>query len=135
MAISLNSGRQEVLAAHIQVKYDTLTSDAAAAEAIAQVPEGAIVVGGSVSVTEVFNSTTSDVLDVGDGGDDDRYTATPVDLTALGGTALDITGYQYTAQDNIDVEWTAGSTGTATQGTAMITILYIVDGRACISEG
>ena len=135
MAITLKPGRQEVIAAQIEIKHDTLSDDAAVAEAIMQVPEGARVVGGHINVTEVFNSTTSDVLDIGDGVDDDRYTATPIDLTSTGATALDVTGYTYTAQDNIDVEWTAGSTGTATTGEATITILYIVSGRAAFSEG
>jgi hypothetical protein len=135
MAITKDSGRQEVIAAEVTIKHDTLASDIAVAEGVIQVPEGARVVGGHINVTEVFNSTTSDVLDIGDGGDDDRYTATPIDLTALGATALDVTGYTYTAEDDIDVEWTAGSTGTATTGEATITVLYVVSGRAAFSEG
>jgi len=135
MAITLVPGRQEVIAASVSITHDLLSSDIAVAEGVIQVPEGARVVGGHINVTEVFNSTTSDVIDIGDGGDDDRYSATPVDLTALGATALDVTGYTYTAEDNIDVEWTAGSTGTATTGEATITVLYIVDGRAAFSQG
>ena len=135
MAITLDPNRQEVISAQVTITYATLTSDIAAAEGVIQVPEGARVVGGHINVTEVFDSTTSDALDIGDGGDDDRYTATPIDLQAAGATALDVTGYTYTAQDNIDVEWTAGSTGTATQGIAVITVLYVVDGRAAFSEG
>lgn len=135
MSITKNAGRQEVIAATVSITHDTLTSDAAASEGVIQVPEGARVVGGHINVTEVFNSTTSDVLDLGDAGDVDRYSATPIDLTALGATALDVTGYTYTAQDDIDVQWTAGSTGTATTGEATITVLYIVDGRAAFSEG
>jgi len=135
MAITKKVGRQEVIAARVDITHDTLSSDAAVAEGVIQVPEGAVVVGGHIFVTEVFNSTTSDVVDIGDGVDDDRYTATPVDLTALGSTALDSAGYKYLTEDDIDVEWTAGSTGTATTGEATITVLYVVDGRAAFSEG
>lgn len=135
MAITKNVGRQEVIAATITIKHDTLSSDVAVAEGVIQVPEGARVVGGHIVVTEVFNSTTSDVLDLGDAGDIDRYSATPIDLTALGATALDVTGYTYTAEDDIDAKWTAGSTGTATTGEATITVLYIQEGRAAFSEG
>lgn len=135
MAITKDVNRQEVIAAKVTLTFATLASDAAVAEGIIQVPEGAIVVGGYINVKTAFDSTTSDVIDIGDGADDDRYTATPVDLTSLGVTALDVTGYQYTAQDNIDVEWTAGSTGTATAGEAEVVVQYIVAGRAAFSEG
>ena len=135
MAITKNEGRQEVIAASIDLAFDTLAADDATAESVIQVPEGAMVVGGQIVVTEVFDSTTSDVLDIGDSVDDDEYTATPIDLTSAGATALDITAYVYTAQDNIAVEWTAGSTGTATQGTATLTVLYVVSGRTAFSEG
>lgn len=135
MAISKNSGRQEVIAAYVPLTFDTLASDAAVAEGVVQLPEGAIVVGGYVSVTTAFDSTTSDVLDVGDSVDDDRYSATPIDLQTLGTTALDVTGFQTTAQGDIAVEWTAGSTGTATAGAALLTVLYIQSGRTAFSEG
>lgn len=135
MAITKNEGRQEVIAAKVTLTYDTLSSDVAVGEAIMQLPAGAIVVGGFVNVTTAFDSTTSDVLDIGDSVDDDEYTATPVNLQALGVTALTITGYKYTAQTDLLAEWTAGSTGTATAGSADVVVQYIVDGRAAFSEG
>lgn len=135
MSVTLNPGRQEVIAAKIAVGYADIDSDTAGAEPVIQVPAGAIVVGGYVNVTEAFDSTTSDALDVGDGDDDDRYSATPIDLQSTGVTALDVTGYKYTTQDTIDVEWTAGATGTATAGAFEIVVQYIVDGRAAFSQG
>ena len=135
MAITKNPGRQEVIAANVTVTYDTLASDTAVAEAVIEVPAGAIVVGGFINVKTAFDSTTSDVLDIGDSVDDDEYTATPVNLQSVGVTALDVTGYKYTTVDNIAVEWTAGSTGTATAGEAEIVVQYIVDGRAAFPQG
>lgn len=135
MAIVLNSGRQEVIAAKLSVNYADMSSDVAVAEAVVDVPANAIVVGGYVVVQTVFNSTTSDVLDVGDGDNDDRYSATPIDLTTLGYNALDVTGYKYSVSDLIDVEWTAGTTSTATTGDFDIVVEYIVDGRAAFSQG
>lgn len=135
MAITKNVGRQEVIAARVTFGYADLADDTGVAEGAIQVPEGAIVIGGYVTVSEVFNSTTSDVMDVGDGVDPDRYSATPISLTALGTTALDLTGYVYTAQDDIDVAWTAGATGTATTGAVEIVVEYIVATRAAFSEG
>lgn len=135
MAITKNSGRQEVIAANVTLTYNTLADDTGVSEGIIQLPEGAIVVGGYVNVKTAFNSTTSDVLDLGDGGDADRYTATQINLKTAGVTALDITGYEYTTQDDIDAQWTAGSTGTATAGEAEVVVQYIVSGRAAFSEG
>lgn len=141
MAITKKAGRQEVIcSAPVTLTFDTLSSDAAVAEAVVDVPANAIVVGGTLMVDTVFNSTTSDVLDIGDGANDDRYSATPIDLTTAGAYALDTTGatgagYKYTTADTIDVEWTAGSTGTATTGSARLWVEYIVDGRAAFSEG
>ena len=130
MAITKDRGRQELIVMHKTISYSDPTSDAAAAEAVFDVPYGAVVVGGEVVVKTAFDSTTSDVLDLGDGDDDDRYTATPVDLQSTGRTALTLTGYTYTAADTIDLEWTAGSTGTATAGEVDIMVMYYVEGRA-----
>lgn len=135
MAITKNAGRQEVVAAKITLTYSTLAADDGTSEGVIQVPEGATVIGGFINVKTAFDSTTSDALDIGDGDDIDRYTATPIDLQSTGVTALDITGYQYTSQDDIDVQWTAGSTGTATAGEAEIVVQYVVDGRAAFPEG
>jgi hypothetical protein len=131
---TLNVGRQEVIAATYQLGYADFADDTGTVEQLIQVPEGAILVGGFASVEEVFDSTTSDALDFGDAVDPNRYVAA-LDLQSAGGTALLITGYKYTAQDTLDVGWTAGATGTATQGIVRITVLYVVDGRTAFSEG
>ncbi len=136
MAIRKVSGRQEVISTSpLTLSFDTLANDDGTVEAVVVVPQNAIVVGGSLTVDTAFDSTTSDVLDIGDGVDPDRYTATPIDLTSTGRTALDLTDYKYTAQDTIDVGWTAGSTGTATAGSARLIVQYIIDGRAAFSHG
>jgi hypothetical protein len=135
MAITLDTNRQEVIAARVQVTYATLGNDVGTSEGIIQVPEGAKVVGGYINISEVFDSTTSDTIDIGDGVDPDEYTATIIDAQVAACTALTITGYTYTAQDNIDIQWTAGTTSTATQGIAEIVVLYIVEGRGAFNQG
>ena len=135
MAITKKSGRQEVISAQIDLTFDTLSSDAAVAEAVIEVPAGAVVIGGFISVNTAFDSTTSDVLDICDSIDDDRYSATPIDLQTLGVTALDIAGYEYQTVNNIAVEWTAGSTGTATAGSATLYVQYVERNRAAFSQG
>ncbi|NIQ14286.1 MAG: hypothetical protein GTO02_07745 [Candidatus Dadabacteria bacterium] len=136
MAITKLSGRQEVIASQpVTIAWDTLSSDAAVAEAVFDIPANAIIVGGGIVVDTAFNSTTSDVLDLGDGSDDDRYTPTPINLQATGFTAWTVTGFKYTTADTIDLEWTAGAASTATAGSARLWLEYIVDGRAAFSEG
>jgi hypothetical protein len=102
-------------------------SDGAAVSAV-KLPANARVIGGGVLITEVFDSTTSDAIDVGDGSDDDRYSSTPVDGQALGYTALTITGYKYTAGDYVDLKWASGG-GTPTTGAGVLILMYVVDGR------
>lgn len=142
MAITKDSARQWPLVAHVDVTYDDLTSGSAA-EAI-DLPANAILIDGWVDVTTVFNSATSDVLDVGDGADVDRYTATQLDLTALGTYHLDgmgdvltvftAGGFKYTAADTIDVIWTGVGTAPTT-GAFTLYVMYYIDGRDNENQG
>lgn len=132
MAVTLLSGRQELIVAEAAFGFADLTTAVAAASV--SVPEGAVVVGGYLVIDVVWNSLTSDVLDLGDDLDVDRYSATPVDITALGVTALDVTGFAYTTANTIDVIWTGVGTAPTT-GTARLVVEYYVEGRAAFSEG
>lgn len=106
--------------------YTELTT--AVATALAKIPAGGRVVGGGVLVETVWNSGTSDVLDIGDGADDDRYSSSQIDLTALGFTALDISYFKYTTTDWIDGVWT-GTGAVPTTGAAKLFVEYIIDGN------
>jgi len=122
-----NHGRQYPLVAIQDFALADLTSGSAVAAV--KLPGNARVIGGGVVITEVFNSTTSDAIDVGDGDNDDRYSDTAVDGQALGYTPLDITGYKYTTQDFIDLKWTSGG-GSPSTGTGYLIVMYTVDDRA-----
>ena len=91
MALVLNNGRQNPLV----VVQDIVLADLAStvAKTVAKMPINSMVTGGYFVVTEVWNSTSSDALDFGHSDDDDEYTATAVNLQALGITALTLTGY------------------------------------------
>jgi len=131
----LKQGRQEVIAGTAILKFDTIADDAGVVEAAVSVPAGATVVGGNVVIRTVFNRTTSDVLDVGDSVDPNRYAAA-VDLTSAT-ASYPLNGAlakEYAVKTNIDIGWTAGSTGTATTGEAILTVLYIEDERACFAQ-
>lgn len=127
MSITKNSGRQYPLVEKVAIGHADLTSGSAV-EAI-DLPPNATVIGGEFVVETVWDSATSDVADIGDGVDDDRYTSSQIDLQSAGRTALTLTGYKYTGKDTIDITWT-GVGGSLTQGSAYLLIQYVIDDRA-----
>ena len=120
-------GHADVLSVVVPFTYTDFTT--AVVEAIAQLPAYAQVVGGDIVISTAFNYGTSAVLDIGDAADDDRYTATQINLNAAARTALTVTGYQYTAPTDIITTPTLAGTA-ATAGAGRITILYTVEGRS-----
>jgi hypothetical protein len=97
---------------------------------VGKIPAGASVIGGGVHITTAFNSSGTDLLDVGFIGattDDDAY-ATDLTLAAVGYIALD----ELAATTNIQgaVEHTvtctpAQSVADATAGVAWVIIQYV----------
>lgn len=131
MAITKDSGRQEVIAAKVTFTFGTGNDVPVQGtyEAI-QVPEGAVVVGGYLYVSDATTATA--VADIGDGGSANRY-KNDVALDATGLTALVPTGYQYTAQDTIDV--VVATADSAAAGSATLYVEYVVDGRTAFAQG
>lgn len=128
MAVSTadkNFGRQYVLSATQAIDFSELANGSA--EIVLDVRPGTRVVGGFLLVDTVWDGTTP-TLNLGDGGDPNRYSASAVNLAALGATALDVTGYKYAESDTID--GTLSVTGTPTQGAATLVVNYIIDGRS-----
>lgn len=127
MAEIKNAGRQSPLVAEVAFTFEDLVS--AVAKAAADLPAGATVVGGEVIIDTAWNTGTTDVLDVGDGDDPNRYSASAINLKVAGRTALTLTGYKYAAADTVDLTKTA--VGTApTQGAGRLHLNYILSGRA-----
>jgi hypothetical protein len=107
MAITKDAGRQYPLVAKVDFTYANLT-DATAVEAV-DLPANAVVTGGHLTITTVFNSATSDTIAVSGGG-----------VTFLGATDVTSTGATifstlvapvFTSNDTIDLTW--DGTGTA----------------------
>lgn len=96
---------------------------------VINLPNNAIVVGGQVQVVTASNDATTATIDVGDSVDDDRYTATPVDMKTLGSTALTITGFQG-GGENIRITL-ANGTGGATAGEVRVVLFFIIKDRSC----
>lgn len=137
MPIKKLSGRQQVIAATADFKFSDLASGVYAPAV--DVPGGAIVVGGHLAITEVFNSATDDKFSVGDQEGSDAavkttYAALSADIVTPGAIALVPTGKKYTKSGTVGVAWT-GTGAAPTAGAGRLTVLYIVDGRAAFSQG
>src|SRR5574340_224505 len=92
-----------------------------------ELPGGAVITGGDVTVITPFNSATSDVLDVGDGVSQNRY-LNDANIHVAGRTPLVPTGYVMPNIGDMTVRWTG--VGTApTAGEVRLTVEYVVEGR------
>lgn len=126
MAITKNFNRQCINVAYVDINLADVTSgvDVAAIS----LPPNSIVVAGNLFTTEAWNSTTSDVMDVGDAGSQLRYLNDGNIRSASSLVALVPTGYTHTGGD-ITVRWVSGG-GTPTTGKVRLTVQYIQLGRA-----
>lgn len=137
MPIKKLSGRQEVIAATADFKFSDLVSGAY--EPAVVVPGGAIVVGGHLAITEIFNSATDDKFSIGDQAGNDAavkttYAVLSADIASPGAVPIVPTGKKYAKPGTVGVAWT-GTGAAPTAGAGRLTVLYIVDGRAAFSHG
>lgn len=102
-----------------------LTTTLAGIFDVIKLPPGAVVVGGSVTTEEAFDTAGYDVK-IGDATDDDRYLAS-TDRAAAGQTALVPTGY--VGQTGEDIRFTFASDDANTTGRMVIRVEYIITNR------
>lgn len=131
MPITKNSNRQQLITAFVDFVAADIPTTATFYEAI-DLPVGAIITGGDLTVTTAWNSTTA-TLQVGDVTLASRYSGA-VDLKVLGRTALTVTGFTHTAVEK-SLRGANIITGTATTGAARLTVTYFVKGRGEFSQG
>lgn len=132
MSITKNPGRQEVIVAYVDVALADLATGVA--QNAISLPVGAIVVGGDIVATEAFNSTSTDVVDIGYAGSENAFKNDASVHTTIR-TALVPTGYEHTATtNNVRVTWVSGG-GTPTTGAFRLTVHYIVRDRSAFSQG
>jgi hypothetical protein len=124
--VDRNVGTQYPLVGFQTFALSQLT--AGSGTAALKLPSGARVIGGELVVTEVFNSTSTDTIAVGDSGSATRYLGA-TNVRATGRTALVPTGYKNTAPTDLLLTWASGG-GTPTTGAGYIMVMYIIDGRA-----
>ena len=138
MALTKKSARQAPIVATCDFTYADLTSGAYAG--MVDLPAGAIVTGGYVAVTTLFNSATTDKFSIGDkvgsaAATAATYAAQSADVTATGqAAAITPTGAKYTGAATVGVVWTGAGTA-PDAGAGRLVVEYIVDGRAAFSQG
>lgn len=131
MSIKKNFNRQSPIVATVEFSLADVTTGVDC-EAI-DLPPGAVVLSGDVVTTEAWDSTSTDVLDVGDAGSQNRY-LNDGNIRALGArVALVPTGYVSTGKP-LTVRWVSGG-GTPGTGKCRLTVEYIILGRSCSTHG
>ena len=125
-SVNRSSARQSTVTAYVDVVLANLTTTVDVP--VLEMPTGSVLVSGDIVPTEVFNSTSSDVLDVGDSGSENRY-VNDASLQALTRVALVPTGYVNTAPTLVTVRWVSGG-GTPTTGKFTLRVEYYVRGRS-----
>lgn len=141
MTITKNATRQKPQVAYVDVSladlvggYLTNQSGVALASLTSTVayvtpitlPIGSVIVGGSVTVEQAFNSTSTDVIVVGDASVANRYVGSTSVRTAGAVIPFVPTGFVTTlTQPAINITWTSGG-GSPSTGRLRIAITYYV---------
>ncbi len=131
MSIKKDFNRQSPIVATVEFALADVASGVD--QPAIDLPPGAVILSGDVVTTQAWDSTTSDVIDVGDAGSQNRY-LNDGNFRALGARVpLVPTGYMHTGGP-LTVRWTSGG-GTPTTGKARLTVEYIILGRSCSTHG
>lgn len=133
MSIKKNPARQCPIFACVDINLADLANNVAALAIL--LPPNAVILSGQIVTTEAWNSTTSDVMDVGDVTSATRYLTDGNIRTLAARVPLVPTGFTHTSTESaLTVTWTSGG-GTPTTGKVRLEVLYYVLGRSEFSQG
>lgn len=127
MAITKDANVQEVCSKSVTINYSDVSQNVAT-DAI-DIPPNSVILSGHLFTSTAWNSTTSDVIDVGDAGSATRYLSDGNIRAANALVALVPTGYVHTG-GALTVTHTGGAAGTATTGSTRLTVTYITLGKS-----
>lgn len=131
MAIVKNFNRMKPIVAEVEINLADVTTgvDLVAID----LPPGAVIRSGEVVTTEAWDSTTTDVLDVGDGVSQNRY-LNDGNIRALGAVVpLVPTGHVHPG-GALTVRWVSGG-GVPTTGKARLVVEYYIRGTSAATHG
>ncbi len=127
MAITKDANVQEVCSKSVTINYSDVSQNVATAAI--DIPPNSVILSGNLFTSTAWNSTTSDVIDVGDAGSATRYLSDGNIRAANALVALVPTGYVHTG-GALTVTHTGGAAGTATTGSTRLTVTYITLGKS-----
>jgi len=130
MAITLKSNRQYPLVAVADFAFVGSALVSGIAQNAVEVPAGSTITAVAVVIDTVFDSVTSDVIDVTGGG----TTAAAVNAQATGYTAGTVDGSVNAATTYVTVEWT-GVGGSTSAGAGRLIVEYVIDERDNENQG
>ena len=131
MPITKDSARQDVACAIVPFTYADFVSGTF--NPAAELPIGAIIVGGAVRIDTAFNSATSDVLGVGISTSTAKY-GSAFNIHAAG--SFPLTGLGIKEADKIDIglTWT-GVGAVPTAGAGRLVVMYAKASKVEWSQG
>ena len=132
MAITKDFNRQCVMSAILTIGFADLLGTSGTDLGAIELPPNAIVTGGAVVTKTAMNSGTSDVLDIGDAGSQNRY-LNDGNIHATGIVPLVPTGYVHPG-GNLTVRW-VGAGAAPTAGSVQIRVDYVQVGRGEYTQG
>lgn len=131
MSFRKNVDRQCPTVGYVDVAFSDLTSGQPLD--VIELPGGAIITGGSVSVLTAFNSGTDDAISIGDAGNLTRYLGDG-ELHTTGHVPLVPTGHECQTNTSLTAKWT-GSGAPPSAGKFRLTVTYFVTNRSEFTQG
>lgn len=131
MTIKYKTARQRPRALYIEVDYSDLPSGTFVA--LPELPNGAVVTGGSLRVLTASNAGTSETLSLGTSGAPTGL-VNAADSKVAARTAITVPNAPLSGATTYGLTRTAVGTA-ATQGTYAIELTYLVAGSADFSQG
>lgn len=131
MTITKDFNRQAPIVAMVEFSIADIAAGVAA-PAI-DLPPNAIVLSGDVTTLEAWNSTSTDVIDVGDAASANRYLNDGNFRALAARVPLVPTGYVHTGGP-LTVLWASGG-GSPDTGKARLTVEYVIKGRSDATHG
>lgn len=129
LVVGPGPSRQTVTATAIVAMTTAMIDNANDDVGLFYVPKGAVIVGATISATDM-DSSTGLAIDVGDSGDEDRLiAAATVGQAGTLSSALAPAGhlYKYTAETQIRAYIQTAASGTPAAGTLKVSVEYFVD--------
>lgn len=108
------------------LRKDITYADAGVAKTVGVIPAGSVILkpASGINVTTAFNSSGTDLIDIGTSANDDLY-ATDLAGQTVGFAALDEAVDMYVSADTTITATYSQSVADATEGAAQVVIAYI----------